>query len=216
MEIRNKMMPLTTSAKIVDGDISPDLEWAARDRRLAAWDIETTGLDWSSDTIATCQVHVPDVGTEIIRVHGRVPERLRELLASERVEKIFHHAPFDLRFMRHYWNASPRNVACTKILSKIVDPTLNPRDHSLKPTLWRVLKVKIEKTQQVSDWLAPHLSEAQVNYAARDVEFLVPLFDQLMRQARTKGLADIAEQTFAYLPTRIETDLRGCGDVYSY
>lgn len=209
-------MTITIDRVLVEGDISPEFEWAARDARLAAWDIETSGLDWRLDQIATCQVHVPGVGTEIIRMDGTVPERLRELLISERVTKIFHHAPFDLRFMRHHWNAAPHNVACTKILSKIVSPDIPNREHSLKPVLRRYLSVAIDKTMQTSDWMSPNLSREQLAYAAEDVEFLVPLFDRLMEAARANGVADIAEETFAYLPTRIETDLRGSGDLFAY
>jgi ribonuclease D len=55
-----------------------------------------------------------------------------------------------------------------------------------------------------------------LTYAVRDVEYLVPLLDRLMDEARSSGVADIAERTFEYLPTRVETDIRGCGDVFAY
>lgn len=210
---------ITTSnqrVSLVDGDVSADFEWAVRDSRVVAWDIETSGLDWRLDRIATCQLHVPAVGTQVVRMNGDTPERLRELLMSERVTKIFHHAPFDLRFMRHHWKASPHSVACTKILSKIVRPEAASKEHSLKPTLERFLGVRLDKTQQVSDWFAPELSQEQLEYAVRDVEFLIPLLDRLMDEARVNGVADIAERTFDYIPMRIETDLRGCGDVFAY
>ncbi|MEU9808549.1 hypothetical protein [Mycobacterium sp. NPDC050853] len=206
----------TQEVDLVVGDVSADFEWAVRDARVAAWDIETSGLDWRLDSIATCQLHVPNVGTQVIRMDGHEPERLRELLVSERVVKVFHHAPFDLRFMRHHWKATARSVACTKILSKIVRPDAASEEHSLKPTLERFLGVVLDKRQQTSDWLSPSLTQEQVIYAARDVEYLVPLLDRLMEEARASGVADVAERTFEYLPTRVETDIRGCGDVFAY
>lgn len=209
-------MTLTHNRVLVEGDISPELEWAARDSASVAWDIETSGLDWSSDVIATCQLHVPDKWTEIVRIRGGRPSRLRELLQSERVMKVFHHAAFDLRFMQHRWNVIPHNVVCTKVLSKIVQPQLSPADHSLKPNLWRHLQVALDKSQQVSDWLSADLSPDQLAYAGRDVEFLLPLYERLMDLARADGLADIAERSFEYLPTRVQTDLRGCGDIFAY
>lgn len=210
------MIVHTQEVDLVDGDVSADFEWAVRDARIAAWDIETSGLDWRLDRIATCQLHVPNVGTQVVRIAGNEPARLRELLTSERVVKVFHHAPFDLRFMRHHWKATARSVACTKVLSKIVRPEASSEEHSLKPTLERFLGVVLDKKQQTSDWLAPSLSQEQLKYAARDVEYLVPLFDRLMDEARSSGVADIAERTFEYLPTRVETDIRGCGDVFAY
>lgn len=209
-------MTLTERVMLAEHDISPDFEWAARDNKQIAWDIETSGLDWGSDVIATCQIHVPGKGTEIIRVGRKTPARLRELLMSEQVVKIFHHAAFDLRFMRYRWNVIPQRVTCTKVLSKILFPTAAPSEHSLKPILLRHLGVELDKSSQTSNWLAPKLDEQQLAYAARDVEFLIPLYEHLMDLARDKGLADIAERSFAYIPTRVETDLLGCGDVFSY
>lgn len=201
---------------LVERDVSSEFEGAVRDAALVAWDIETSGLDWRLDRIATCQLHVPDVGTQIVRVNGQRPDRLCELLTSEHVLKVFHHAPFDLRFMRYHWKAGARNLACTKILSKIVRPDAAMEEHSLKPTLKRFLGVALDKGQQTSNWLNEELTDEQLTYAARDVEFLVPLFSKLMDEARASGVADIAERTFEYIPIRVETDIRGCGDVFAY
>lgn len=202
--------------RLVVGDISHEFEWRVREAGAVAWDIETSGLDWRLDRIATCQLHVPGVGTEIIQVHGQMPERLRDLLGTERVVKVFHHAAFDLRFMRYHWKVAPRHVACTKVLSKIVRPEVEPEEHSLKAAVRHYLGVELDKSERASDWLAEELTPEQLRYAARDVEYLWPLFDRLMHEARGSGVADLAETSFAYLPTRVETDLRGCGDVFSY
>ncbi len=210
------MIGHTQEVDLVEGDVSADFEGAVRDAAVVAWDIETSGLDWRLDRIATCQLHVPNFGTQVIRVDGRRPDRLRELLMSEHVLKVFHHAPFDLRFMRHHWKADARRVACTKILSKIVRPEAASEDHSLKPTLERFLGVVLDKSQQTSDWFSPVLTQDQLTYAAQDVVHLLPLLDRLMDEARASGLADIAERTFEYVPVRVETDIRGCGDVFAY
>jgi len=198
------------------GDASPELAWAARDAKRVSWDIETSGLDWSSDRIATVQVHVPDMGTEIIRLTDDVPTRLADLLVSESVTKVFHHAPFDLRFMAHHWNVRPAAIACTKILAKIVHPGRDSKAYSLKPLVQHYLGESLDKTQQVSNWFADELSSEQMEYAARDVVYLLPLLDRLRDEARSAGLLDVAETTFAYVPTRVATDLRGCGDVFAY
>src|SRR5688572_22081989 len=96
-----------------------------------AWDIETTGLDWDSDRIATCQIYSVDTGPIIVQLNGHVPTQLCGLLRDEQVVKVFHHAPFDLRFMRAQWGVQARNVKCTKIASKLLFPTLPSEAHSL-------------------------------------------------------------------------------------
>lgn len=199
-----------------EGDISEEFQQMIWDADSVAWDIETSGLDWRHDRIGTCQLYLPEGHSEIVRMAGSRPDRLRKVLESGSIKKVFHHAAFDLRFMRHHWNAAPDNVACTKILSKIIRPGIDPKEHSLQPTLMKYLGVNLDKGQQNSDWLAPSLSEDQLKYAVRDVEYLLPLFELLMQEARELGVAQVVMHTFKYLPTRIETDLRGCGDVFAY
>lgn len=204
-------------ADVSKRDLSREFADAALSANLVAWDIETTGLDWRADRIATCQVHVPDFGTSIVQIdQAELPDRLVAVLESERVVKVFHHAPFDLRFMARYWRVEARQVACTKVAAKIVEPGM-PREHySLKPLLARYLGVTISKDEQVSDWLRSTLSENQLRYAAADVEHLPALFRALMYRAQLKGVEDHVIRSFHYLPTRVGTDLLGAGDVFAY
>jgi ribonuclease D len=202
--------------QLVDGDISNDFRSVIEKAAVVAWDIETSGLDWQADSIGTCQLHVPSYGSQVVRIGEHPPARLRETLASPHVLKVFHHAPFDLRFMRHHWDVVAQNVACTKILSKLVRPEASGQEHSLKPTLEQFLGVVLDKSQQTSNWLSTSLTEEQIYYAVRDVEYLVPLLAALMKAARASGAADIVKETFDYLPVRVETDIRGCGDVFAY
>lgn len=197
------------------GDLSPEFDTAMRIEGVSAWDIETDGLDFRSDAIRTCQVYVPGAGVEIVRMplDGTTPPRLADALASERVFKVFHHAPFDLRFMRQNWGVRPRRVGCTKVLSKIVEP--ERESHSLAPLVRAYLGITLDKSARLSDW-SQELSPEQLSYAAHDVLHLLDLYRYLWKEALNLGVADLAEQSFAYLPVRIETDLRGSGDVFSY
>ncbi|MGW6266438.1 hypothetical protein [Cellulosimicrobium funkei] len=204
-------------AQVSRSDVGRDFADAALASRIVAWDIETTGLEWRSSRIATCQVHLPNYGTEIVQITpGELPDRLLSILESERVIKLFHHAPFDLRFMAHHWRAQARSVACTKITAKIVEPGLPPKEYSLEPLLRRYLDVSILKDQQTSDWLRPDLSPDQLRYAADDVRHLPALFSKLMYKAQLLGVQDYVIRSFEYLPTRVETDLLGAGDVFAY
>lgn len=197
------------------GDISKDLDRAMRVVGVAGWDIETTGLDFGVDQIRTCQVFVPDHGVEIVQlVDGTAPTRLMDALASERIFKIFHYAPFDLRFMRYHWGVRARNVGCTKAMSKIVAPERS--SHSLKPLVDAYLDVHLDKGERLSDWSVEQLSESQRDYAANDVVHLVDLYLRMRKEAVNHGVLGLVEQTFNYIPVRVETDLLGAGDVLAY
>jgi ribonuclease D len=96
---------------------------SARQRGVAALDIETSGLDWRSQRIGLCQVYVPGFQPVLIKTKkGIAPPHLLKLLADNSVQKIFHHAMFDLRFLAYHWLAVTDNVVCTKIASKTNRP----------------------------------------------------------------------------------------------
>lgn len=204
---------ITTS--VLHGDLTGDFY----DRALAigrvAWDIETSGLDWSTAQIGTCQVAIEDQ-VAVVVVGARQPKHLAALLEEESVQKVFHHAPFDLRFMAFHWKARPANIACTKVASKILNPDLDSAEHSLKPVLQRHLGVAISKEQQVSDWLASNLTQEQIDYAAADVQYLIPLLDVLASDIQQVGQGRELAASFKYLPTRALLDIRGAGDVFAY
>lgn len=173
-------------------------------------------MDWQRSRICTVQIAA---GEEIAVVHlGRrqSPNLLSRLLAAPDVEKVLHHAPFDLRFMASAWRAQPRRIACTKVLSKVLDPTVPRAEHSLKPLLERYLGVHISKEKQQSDWAAQTLGSDQIAYAANDVRYLLALFDAMAGRAQSLGVWELATASFDYLPARITLELRGSGDVFDY
>jgi ribonuclease D len=198
------------------GDLSQSEVDNARRVGLVAWDIETSGLEWKKDRIATCQIFVPNYEVYVVQLNGSVkaPSNLKSLLIDANVLKIFHHAMFDLRFMAFHWNVMPNNVACTKIASKLLDPT--ETDHSLQRILQQHLNVRIDKESRVSNWLNDNLSKEQLEYAASDVIYLPRLFALLKERLEFCNRWGLATRSFEFLATRVQLDLLGAGDVFSY
>lgn len=215
-------MRTTTSDEVADVSVvwhdTSDLLVEAASRSLVLGvDIETTGLDWKNDAVATVQLAVPDGPTEIVRLResSERPLRLAKLLESPQVLKVFHHAMFDLRFMRFSWSVAAQRVACTKVASKILDPG-GEIGHSLSDLVRHYLGVELDKNEQVSDWRAPHLSARQVAYAAGDVLHLPPLLYAVLSDLRQRELESLALQCFHHVPSRVELEVRGLGDVFTY
>lgn len=199
------------------GDLlAEDLEHL-RSGYAVAWDIETSGLDFRRDHIGTVQIADEVGNTWIIQLRpGLRPDALSFLLSDASTRKIFHFAPFDLAFMRFHWGVRAQNVACTKVLSRLVDPRATT--HSLKDVLARELGVSLPKNEAVrrSDWRTEELSPEQLSYAAADVAHLIPVYDVLMEKATRRGVSRLAEQSFDYLPARVETELLGLADIFAY
>ncbi|MFD4434124.1 ribonuclease D [Nocardia sp. NPDC058497] len=210
-------MKRVSSTSLFDLDLDERFLSLCRTARQVAWDIETSGLDWKKDRIATCQVAAQGE-VAVVRFGDNLgrPTRLARLLEDPTVVKVFHHAPFDLRFMGFQWLVSPRSVACTKIASKILEPGLDSGDHSLMQVLNRRLGIQISKEQQRSDWFAEQLTAAQLEYAAEDVRHLAALFEDEIGEAKRRGLDGLLQRCFDFLPSRVELDILGAGDVYAY
>lgn len=197
-------------------DLTPELHDHLTNTDRIAWDIETTGLDWRAGRIATCQLHSDTTGTIIMQVDDRRPQHLAALLADEAVVKVFHHAPFDLRWMTTHWKTEAASVACTKVASRLLNPDPDSGRHSLKFLLADRLDIDIDKTERLSDWTRPELSTAQLSYATQDVVHLLPLLDLLQKELINEGLLRAYQQCLEFLPTRVQLDVAGRPDVFSY
>lgn len=217
-EQRALAMSGSTALTVVQGDLPDDLWSAYAASSLVAWDIETSGLDWRQDDIGTCQVFAQGVGTVVVTAdQSQVPERLTALLQDPGVEKVFHHAPFDLRFMVERWGVHPASIRCTKVASKLLDPGAPNDAHSLQHLMASRLGVHMEKgSVRTSNWSAATLSSEQVEYAAADVSHLPQLLASLQADLSIRGLTRLYDECCAFLPARATLDVENYPDVFSY
>lgn len=179
-----------------------------------AWDIETTGLDWQFDRIATCQLYT-EKNVHLVRINDETPKNLISLLKNNKILKIFHHAMFDLRFMSFYWRVKANNIACTKIASNILNSPPSEKN-SLKNLLNYYLNIAISKDKQQSNWLNNTLEKDQLLYAAKDVIYLVELLNILEKELTRKKLLRLCRRCFKHIPTRVELEINKIKDPYIY
>ncbi len=183
-----------------------------------AVDTETLGLNLARDRL--CVVQLSDGDGDAHVVHFPSPEFdapvLKALLTAPDTVKIFHYARFDLAILERNLGVMTTPVFCTKIASRLVR-TYTDR-HGLKDLTRELLGIDLSKAQQSSDWGAPQLTPAQVDYAASDVLHLhkikAALEDMLDRENRRA----MADQCFSFLPTRARLDLAGWGqdDIFAH
>ena len=91
-------------------------------------------------------------------------KRLFKVLADERVVKVGAAVGDDIHGLQRYCDFKPKSFVD---LQKIVWE-YGVKDKSVKKMAAIILNVRISKTQQLSNWEAEHLSEAQKKYAATD------------------------------------------------
>jgi ribonuclease D len=205
------------TVQMLRGDLPDGLAAAFAASPRVAWDVETTGLSWRNDRLGTCQIFAEGIGVAVVSVDDARPARMAGLLEDPRVEKIFHHAPFDLRFMVHAWGVRPTAIRCTKVASKLLEPQAPNDAHTLQKLVMRYLGINLSKGQvRTSDWTASRLSAEQLEYAVADVLYLPALLAAMSGALRHAGLADLYDACCAFLPGRVTLELGDYPDVFAY
>ena len=190
------------------GDLPPGRNFG----NAVAIDTETLGLNPYRDRLCLTQLSRGDGNAELVQIgrHYNAPE-LTRLLSDESVLKIFHFARFDMAVLKHAFGVMARPVYCTKIASRLAR-TFTDR-HGLKDLAKELLNIELSKQQQSSDWGADQLTQEQLNYAASDVLHLHALREKLEAMLVREGRQNLARACFAFLPTRVELDLRGWSEI---
>ena len=135
---------------------------------------------------------------------------LKKLLENPKIVKLFHYARFDVLAIKKFLGISLENIYCTKIASRLA--RTYTQYHSLKALVMEVVGVKLDKFQQSSDWGQEELTRAQVEYAANDVLYLHDIKKRLDEMLIRENRMHLAQDCFAFLPTRTELDDLGWGE----
>lgn len=178
-----------------------------------AVDTETLGLKPSRDRLCLVQLSAGDGEVHIVQFDADTYDapNLKAVLNDRQLVKIFHYARFDLAVIAQYLNVHAAPLWCTKIASKLIR-TYTDR-HGLKDLCRELLSVDLSKAQQSSDWGAPQLSDAQLNYAASDVLHLHALKEKLETMLDREGRRPMAEACFDFVLVRSAMDLAGWEDM---
>ncbi|HEY7297801.1 MAG TPA: ribonuclease H-like domain-containing protein [Xanthobacteraceae bacterium] len=174
-----------------------------------AVDTETMGLVPRRDRLCVVQLSPGDGSADVVQISPAVPKapNLAALLADNNVLKIFHFARFDLGVLQETLGAMPAPAYCTKIASRLARTYTDK--HGLKDLVKELLGVDLSKQQQLSDWGAGDLTDAQVAYAASDVLHLHALKAKLDVMLAREGREELAAACFRFLPDRVRLDLAG-------
>lgn len=185
---------------------------------VVAVDCETMGLNPHRDRLCVVQLSSGDGDAHLVQITQDQTSApvLAALMENQDVLKLFHFGRFDIAAILNRFDVLTAPVYCTKIASKLIR-TYTDR-HGLKFLLQELLDIDISKQQQSSDWGAPELSKAQIEYAASDVLFLHRLREELDLRLDREGRTVLAQRCFDFLPTRAQLDVAGWSeqDIFSH
>src|SRR6266404_5390981 len=133
---------------------------------------------------------------------------LRRLLEAPRPIKIAHNAKFDAKFIKHNLGADIGGLFDTLLASQIISAGDIEERHGLDHVASRYLNESVDKSERLSNWNF-ELSEAQLEYAARDAAILLPLREKLIERLRSDSLVACAQLEFECVTTVADIELAG-------
>lgn len=123
-----------------------------------------------------------------------VEDFITQIMANAKIEKVFHNASFDLRYLG---NTQAQNITCTyKIARKISRDRLGTSDLKLKTLakeLCNFTQVNVEEGR--SDWGRRPLSQKQLDYAKMDTVYLAQVHLCLNRWTESNGQLTLEYET---------------------
>lgn len=189
-------------------------------------DTEAMGLHLKRDRTCLVQLCSADKVCHLVQVfqNTKPAPNLVRVLKDKKLMKIFHYARFDLAQL--YKTYSIENfpncgldinlsdispVYCTKLASNLCR-TYSDR-HSLKELCRVLLKIDLQKGEQVSDWGSDQLTHSQLRYAACDVIYLNDLRKELDVMLKRESRMSMFRRCCDFISTRAHLDLAGWPDV---
>ena len=179
-------------------------------------DTETTDLDPYTSRLRLIQLAAAD-GVAIVDLdaftNGEPAKNealapLRRLLEAPRPIKIAHNAKFDAKFIKHNLGADIGGLFDTLLASQIISAGDIEERHGLDTVATRYLNESVDKTERLSNWNF-ELSEAQLEYAARDAAILLPLRERLIERLKSDSLVKCAQLEFECVMTVADIELAG-------
>ena len=179
-------------------------------------DTETTELDPYTARLRLLQLATPErvfivdfdhfANGDSTRSEATAP--LRRLLEAPRPIKIAHNAKFDAKFIKHNLGVDLGGLFDTLLASQLVGAGDIEERHGLETVASRYLNEAIDKSERLSNWNF-ELSEAQLEYAARDAAILLPLREKLIERLKSESLIKCAQLEFECVMPVVDIELAG-------
>ncbi len=156
-------------------DLEPVINYC-KDKKILAIDTETTGLNHIDDKMIMFQIGDKDMQFVIDTRYIDITP-LKFILEDSEILKILHNVKFDYKFiMKH--NIRLNNVWDTMLTSQVIHCG-KQMSHSLLNVLERELDITMDKSIRASFIIkgSDEFTETEIKYGARDVEYLIELYN---------------------------------------
>jgi len=168
-------------------DVITDL----RRHHLIAFDLEADSMFHFKEKV--CLIQAAAGSSSYIIDPLSIPDLspLAKILSDPDIVKIFHGADYDVRSLYRDYRISIHNLFDTELASRF----LGNAETGLNTVLKNRFNISLEKKYQKKDWSQRPLPQPMIAYAAKDVQFLIPLYKLQKKELEEKGRLDwVAEE----------------------
>ena len=139
---------------------------------------------------------------------------LKKILINNDIIKVFHSPDQDFEILLKLFSVLPKNIFDTQIAANVCGMEEGMGYRNLCKSM---LNIEIDKSFQKANWLERPLSQALLEYAIRDTEFLLPLHRILSETLTSRKLWDnynaksaklLNTQSYKFSPEKILHKMR--------
>tara|TARA_R110002074_G_scaffold104413_1_gene225430 strand:+ start:3522 stop:5264 length:1743 start_codon:yes stop_codon:yes gene_type:complete len=122
-------------------------------------------------------------------------EPLREILESLQIQKIFHNAKFDYKFIKRWAGISVQNIYDTYLTERVLHCGKLNFGYSLSKCCERYIGIALDKKEQSKfiNLQSLPFTDDQITYGAKDVVYLVQIWDKQQKLLGESDLFQVAD-----------------------
>lgn len=179
-----------------------DIIFKLQKEPLLAFDLEADSMYHFQEKVCLIQVGTPKATFIIDPLSIPDMSQLAKIFSDSSKKKIFHGADYDVRSLFRDFKITINNLFDTEIASRF----LGKAETGLGAVLKNRFNIILEKKFQKKDWSQRPLPEEMITYAAKDVQFLIALYQIQKTELAEKGRLDwVTEECRALTEVRPPT-----------
>ena len=165
-----------------------------REKTIAV-DLEADSMFHFKEKVCLIQVAAKNRSIVIDPLQIKDLSSLKSIFAGHHIQKIFHGADYDVRSLFRDFNIETNNLFDTELACRF----LGIKETGLEAVLKKFFKINLDKKYQKKDWSKRPLPQEMLGYAAKDVNYLIPMAEILEKELDNKGRLSWVHEECDYL-----------------
>jgi DNA polymerase I-like protein with 3'-5' exonuclease and polymerase domains len=191
--------------------------------KIAAIDIETSGLDPNTDCIHSIAIVTNDDKKEVIDVSFHPESWIRfviQQIADEYDVVVMHNAKFDASFLYTKYGVEFKNLHCSYLASQMLQnsPKLYHKRHGLAETIKTFLKIdvidnnhkQIMRQKYMEHTEGTPIDQEMSDYVLEDTLHLIPLYEAQMKFVNRYKMHKVMALENRLIPVLVKMETQGC------